>query len=193
MKNLATQAARLMAICGGLVLTVLIVLICISVIGRSLNGLLHGWIGAVMPGISAWALDLGVGPINGDFELVEAGVAFAVFAFLPLCQISAGHASVDIFTAKLPTRINRLLQLAIDVIFAVVLIAIAYQLYNGMLSKQRYGDTTFLLQFPIWWAYAASLSGSILTAVISFYVAGIRALELMRGEDILSQEAGLDL
>ena len=85
------------------------------------------------------------------------------------------------------------MQLAIDVIFAVVLIAIAYQLYNGMLSKQRYGDTTFLLQFPIWWAYAASLSGSILTAVISFYVAGIRALELMRGEDILSQEAGLDL
>ena len=193
MKNLATQAARLMAICGGLVLIVLIVLICISVIGRSLNGLLHGWIGAVMPGISAWALDLGVGPINGDFELVEAGVAFAIFAFLPLCQISTGHASVDIFTAKLPTRINRLLQLAIDVIFAVVLIAIAYQLYNGMLSKQRYGDTTFLLQFPIWWAYAASLSGSILTAVISFYVAGIRALELMRGEDILSQEAGLDL
>ena len=193
MKNLATQAARLMAICGGLVLTVLIVLICISVIGRSLNGLLHGWIGAVMPGISAWALDLGVGPINGDFELVEAGVAFAIFAFLPLCQISAGHASVDIFTAKLQTRINRLLQLAIDVIFAVVLIAIAYQLYNGMLSKQRYGDTTFLLQFPIWWAYAASLSGSILTAVISLYVAGIRALEFMRGEDILSQEAGLDL
>ena len=193
MKNLATQAARFMAICGGLVLTVLIVLICISVIGRSLNGLLHGWIGAVMPDLSAWALDLGVGPINGDFELVEAGVAFAIFAFLPLCQISAGHASVDIFTAKLPTRINRLLQLAIDVIFAVVLIAMAYQLYNGMLSKQRYGDTTFLLQFPIWWAYAASLSGSILTAVISFYVAGIRALELMRGEDILSQEAGLDL
>lgn len=193
MKNLATQAARLMAICGGLVLTVLIVLICISVIGRSLNGLLHGWIGAVMPGVSAWALDLGVGPINGDFELVEAGVAFAIFAFLPLCQISAGHASVDIFTAKLPTRINRLLQLAIDVIFAVVLIAIAYQLYNGMLSKQRYGDTTFLLQFPIWWAYAASLSGSILTAVVSLYVVGIRAWELMRGEDILSQEAGLDL
>jgi len=193
MKNLATRAARLMAICGGLVLTFLIVLICISVIGRSLNGLLHGWIGAVMPGVSAWALDLGVGPINGDFELVEAGVAFAIFAFLPLCQISAGHASVDIFTAKLPTWINRVLQLAIDVIFAVVLIAMAYQLYNGMLSKQRYGDTTFLLQFPIWWAYAASLSGSILTAVISLYVAGIRALELMRGEDILSQEAGLDL
>ena len=193
MRNLATQAARLMAICGGLVLTLLIVLICISVIGRSLNGLLHGWIGSVMPGLSAWALGLGVGPINGDFELVEAGVAFAIFAFLPLCQISAGHASVDIFTAKLPMRINRVLQLGIDVIFAIVLIAIAYQLYNGMLSKQSYGDTTFLLQFPIWWAYAASLAGAVLTAVIAFYVAGIRAVECLRGEDILSQESGLDL
>lgn len=193
MRNLATQAARLMAICGGLVLTLLIVLICISVIGRSLNGLLHGWIGSVMPGLSAWALYLGVGPINGDFELVEAGVAFAIFAFLPLCQISAGHASVDIFTAKLPMRINRVLQLGIDVIFAIVLISIAYQLYNGMLSKQSYGDTTFLLQFPIWWAYAASLSGAVLTAVIAFYVAGIRAVECLRGEDILSQEPGLDL
>ena len=180
MRNLATQAARLMAICGGLVLTLLIVLICISVIGRSLNGLLHGWIGSVMPGLSAWALGLGVGPINGDFELVEAGVAFAIFAFLPLCQISAGHASVDIFTAKLPMRINRVLQLGIDVIFAIVLIAIAYQLYNGMLSKQSYGDTTFLLQFPIWWAYAASLSGAVLTAVIAFYVAGVRAVECLR-------------
>ena len=193
MRNLATQAARLMAICGGLVLTLLIVLICISVVGRSLNGLLHGWIGSVMPGLSAWALYLGVGPINGDFELVEAGVAFAIFAFLPLCQISAGHASVDIFTAKLPMRINRVLQLGIDVIFAIVLISIAYQLYNGMLSKQSYGDTTFLLQFPIWWAYAASLSGAVLTAVIAFYVAGIRAVECLRGEDILSQEPGLDL
>lgn len=193
MRNLATQAARLMAICGGLVLTLLIVLICISVVGRSLNGLLHGWIGSVMPGLSAWALGLGVGPINGDFELVEAGVAFAIFAFLPLCQISAGHASVDIFTAKLPMRINRVLQLGIDVIFAIVLISIAYQLYNGMLSKQSYGDTTFLLQFPIWWAYAASLSGAVLTAVIAFYVAGIRAVECLRGEDILSQEPGLDL
>ena len=193
MRNLATLAARLMAICGGLVLTLLIVLICISVVGRSLNGLLHGWIGSVMPGLSAWALGLGVGPINGDFELVEAGVAFAIFAFLPLCQISAGHASVDIFTAKLPMRINRVLQLGIDVIFAIVLISIAYQLYNGMLSKQSYGDTTFLLQFPIWWAYAASLSGAVLTAVIAFYVAGVRAVECLRGEDILSQESGLDL
>ena len=186
--------ARAMALAGGAVLTALILLVCVSVLGRGLNTFLHSGLGeGLLGGFAQTLLDTGVGPILGDFEVVEAGIAFAIFAFLPLCQISAGHASVDIFTAKLPMRINRVLQLGIDVIFAIVLISIAYQLYNGMLSKQSYGDTTFLLQFPIWWAYAASLSGAVLTAVIAFYVAGIRAVECLRGEDILSQESGLDL
>ena len=191
MHNLATRAARFMAICGGLVLALLIVIICISVVGRSLNGLLHGWIGTVLPAVSAWLLQLGVGPINGDFELVEAGVAFSIFAFLPLCQISGGHASVDIFTSKLPSGLNRGLQMMIDIVFAIALIVMAYQLYKGMLSKQSYGDTSFLLQFPIWWAYAASLVGVVMAAVISVYVAGVRVVECATGQDVISDETGM--
>ena len=191
MHNLATRAARFMAICGGLVLALLIVIICISVVGRSLNGLLHGWIGTVLPAVSAWLLELGVGPINGDFELVEAGVAFSIFAFLPLCQISGGHASVDIFTSKLPSGLNRGLQMMIDIVFAIALIVMAYQLYKGMLSKQSYGDTTFLLQFPIWWAYAACLVGAVMAAVISVYVAGVRVVECATGQDVISDETGM--
>jgi len=191
MHNLATRAARFMAICGGLVLALLIVIICISVVGRSLNGLLHGWIGTVLPAVSAWLLQVGVGPINGDFEFVEVGVAFSIFAFLPLCQISGGHASVDIFTSKLPSGLNRGLQMMIDIVFAIALIVMAYQLYKGMLSKQSYGDTTFLLQFPIWWAYAASLVGAVMAAVISVYVAGVRVVECVIGQDVISDETGM--
>ena len=191
MHNLATRAARFMAICGGVVLALLIMLICISVVGRSLNGLLHGWIGIVLPAVSAWFLQVGVSPINGDFELLEAGVAFSIFAFLPLCQISGGHASVDIFTSKLPCLLNRWLQMIIDTVFAIVLIVMAYQLYKGMLSKQSYGDTTFLLQFPIWWSYAASLIGAVMAAVISVYVAGVRAVECVTGQDVISDGTGM--
>ena len=191
MHNLATRAARFMAICGGVVLALLIMLICISVVGRSLNGLLHGWIGIVLPAVSAWFLQVGVGPINGDFELLEAGVAFSIFAFLPLCQISGGHASVDIFTSKLPSGLNRGLQMMIDIVFAIALIVMAYQLYKGMLSKQSYGDTTFLLQFPIWWAYAASLVGAVMAAVISVYVAWVRIMELATGQDVITDETGM--
>ena len=191
MHNLATRAARFMAICGGLVLALLILLICISVVGRSLNGVLHGWIGTVFPAVSAWLLQAGVGPINGDFELVEAGVAFSIFSFLPLCQISGGHASVDIFTSKLPRGVNRGLQMVIDTVFAFALIIMAYQLYKGMLSKLSYGDTTFLLQFPIWWAYAASLVGAVMAAVISVYVACVRVMELATGQDVITDETGM--
>ena len=191
MHNLATRAARFMAICGGLVLALLILLICISVVGRSLNGVLHGWIGTAFPAVSAWLLQAGVGPINGDFELVEAGVAFSIFSFLPLCQISSGHASVDIFTSKLPRGVNRGLQMVIDTVFAFALIIMAYQLYKGMLSKLSYGDTTFLLQFPIWWAYAASLVGAVMAAVISVYVACVRVMELATGQDVITDETGM--
>jgi TRAP-type C4-dicarboxylate transport system permease small subunit len=191
MHNLATRAARFMAICGGLVLALLILLICISVVGRSLNGVLHGWIGTAFLAVSAWLLQAGVGPINGDFELVEAGVAFSIFSFLPLCQISGGHASVDIFTSKLPRGVNRGLQMVIDTVFAFALIIMAYQLYKGMLSKLSYGDTTFLLQFPIWWAYAASLVGAVMAAVISVYVACVRVMELATGQDVITDETGM--
>ena len=191
MHNLATRAARFMAICGGLVQALLILLICISVVGRSLNGVLHGWIGTAFPAVSAWLLQAGVGPINGDFELVEAGVAFSIFSFLPLCQISGGHASVDIFTSKLPRGVNRGLQMVIDTVFAFALIIMAYQLYKGMLSKLSYGDTTFLLQFPIWWAYAASLVGAVMAAVISVYVACVRVMELATGQDVITDETGM--
>ena len=42
-----------------------------------------------------------------DYELVEAGVAFAIFAFIPLCQIYGSHATVDIFTIVAARRVKR--------------------------------------------------------------------------------------
>ena len=174
-----------MAILGGFVLTILIVLVCVSVFGRTMNGVLHGIGASVAPGLATWLLDLGVGPINGDFELVEAGIAFAIFAFLPICHLSGGHATVDIFTSKLPTGVNRILQMVIEVVFAAVLILIAMRLYAGTMSKFSYGETTFLLQFPIWWAYAASLFGATIAAVVSVYIALMRIIEAFTGRVIL--------
>lgn len=185
MHQTVEKLARAMAIVGGLVLILLIALTCVSVVGRGLNTLFHGWLGSALPGMSKWFLDLGVGPVLGDFELVEAGVAFAIFASLPLCQISSSHASVDIFTQKLPSGLNRFLQMIIEIVFASVLILIAWRLFEGMLSKKGYGETTFLLQFPIWWAYAASVFGAISAALAGIYMAGVRVLEFLYRRTIL--------
>ena len=186
MHRLMMGLAKLMAILGGIVLSALILLTCISVIGRSLNGLFHGdFMERIAPGFSKWMIDIGVGPVNGDFELVEAGVAFAIFCFIPLCQITAGHASVDIITDKFSAGANRFLRMVIEVVFAGVLVLIAWKLYDGMASKMRYGETSFLIQFPVWWAYAASFAGAVVAAIVGVYVALVRIYEFATGRIIL--------
>ena len=178
--------ARGMAMVGGAVLSLLIVLTCISIAGRSLNGILHSdFMMSVAPGLARWLIDLGIGPVNGDFELVEAGVAFAIFAFIPLCQITSGHASVDIVANALPRGVNRFLRMVIEVTFAAVLVLIAWRLYAGMISKQSYGETSFLLQFPVWWAYAASLFAAVVAAIVGVYMGAVRTYEFFTGRILI--------
>jgi TRAP-type C4-dicarboxylate transport system permease small subunit len=170
--------ARVMAILGGAVLLALILLICVSVLGRGINTFLH-WdeMQALMPELSQRLLDTGVGPIVGDYELVQAGIAFSIFAFLPLCQITAGHASVDIFTAKLPRQVNRFIQLVVEIAFGAVLVLIAWRLFAGMEAKRSYNETSFLLQFPIWWAYGISFIAAVMAAIVGVYMAFVRLIE----------------
>lgn len=185
--------SRLMAIVGGIVLSVLILLICVSIAGRTLNGILHAdMVEAAIPGLAQWLLDLGVGPVNGDFELVEAGIAFAIFSFLPFCQITSGHATVAIFTDWLPQRAQQFLRMFIEVLFAIVLVVIAVQLKEGMDSRIRSGQTTFLLQFPVWWAYALSLIGAAIAAVVAVYMAIIRSVEAFTGQMLVADDMGAE-
>ena len=193
MHNFMNRLARAMAIMGGIVLSAIIILVCISVIGRRINTLLHtDWVQSVMGGASKWLLDTGIGPILGDFELVEAGTAFAIFAFIPLCQITGGHATVDIFTSQFPDRVNRTIQTVVDVVFAVVLVLIAWRLYEGMLAKMKYGETTFLLQFPVWWSYLASLVAACVAALVGVYMAVVRLAESASGRTILKVGGEVD-
>lgn len=193
MHSFIVKLARLFALLGGAVLTALIVLVCLSIVGRSLNSVLNGdLVQSILPGLANLLLATGVGPINGDFELVEAGMAFVIFAFLPLCHINGAHAAVDIFTAKLPLGANRFLRMTIEIVFAAILVIIAYQLFLGMLSKQSSGQTTLLLQFPIWWAYVFSAVGAIVAAVVAIYVAAMRTFEFKTGETYLPDDMGAD-
>lgn len=183
--------SRLMAILGGAVLSVLVLVTCLSILGRLANGFLHGATAqSLAPGLANWLVAAGVGPIRGDFELVEAGMAFAVFAFLPYCHISGGHAAVDVFTARLPPRPARVLAWAIELAFAAALVLIAVQLYGGMVGKRQSAQTTFLIEFPVWWAYAASLCGAALAAAVGVYMAAARTGEMLSGRAILPPDAG---
>lgn len=155
--------AKILAILGGIVLLAMIVLTCVSIFGRSF-------------------IFLGLAPISGDFELVEAAAAFVVFAFLPWCQINRGHAAVDIFTNFLPAAANRWIDFIAEALMCIAIIIIAWKLYDGTIAKSKYGETTFIIQYPIWWAYAVSLSAALIGCIVAIYMMFLRLGELVHGK-----------
>lgn len=150
--RLVVGLARMTAIAGGLMLVAITVMIVCSVIGRAL----------------IW---LGLAPIAGDYELVEAGVGFAVFAFLPWAHLTRGHAVVSIFTDFLGARVNAWIVLIADALMLLIATFITWRHALGALDKFSYGETTLLLRMPLWWAYAAGLFGAIVFVVVAAYVA----------------------
>ena len=165
------RLARMLALLGGGVLITIAILTCVSIVGRAL-------------------ISIGLGPIQGDFELVEAGAGFAVFAFLPWCQINRGHAAVDLFTNLLPGLLNRWIDLVSEVLMAIAIFILAWRLWDGTQVKMRHGDTTFILEFPIWWAYAASLFAALIACVIAAYMIYIRLQEVFTGRSDLGPGTG---
>ena len=180
--------ARAAAIVGGLVLVALVALITVSILGRVLNDALHSEFAARIPGSFAERLlELGVGEVRGSYELLEAGVAFAIFAFFPICQLYAGHATVDIFTSRLPARATRLLVAFWEVMLTACLLLISVQLFGGVQRYYGNGETTFFLQFPLWWSYAASFAASVVTCAVALYCAAARIWECVSGRPVLPQ------
>lgn len=159
--------ARLCAYMGGTVLVALALITTASIAGRALSG-------------------LGLRPITGDFELVEAGCAIAVFAFLPLCQLKRGHVTVDVLIHRLPHRAQAALGFVGDTIITAAAGFILWRLWLGFGEKFPYGsdafrdalgmgykpffpETTYELQLPVWIPYALALVGAALFFVVSLY------------------------
>lgn len=166
LSGIAVWLARVLAILGGTALVAITLLTVVSITGRSL-------------------IPLGLRPIPGDFELVEALTGFAVFAFLPWCQLNRGHATVDVFTSFLSPRVNRIIDVIAELLMTAVIVVIAWRLWYGMQDKIRYNEVTFILQYPVWWAYAAAMVAAVIAVFISFYVLFVRIEELRTGRTII--------
>ncbi|WP_340271217.1 TRAP transporter small permease [Sulfitobacter pontiacus] len=191
MRRLIYFLARFTAVIGGLVLMALVLMTTASIIGRTVNKMLHSpFFQEKLTGLSKGLIDMGIGEINGNYELLEAGVAFAIFSFLPICQYYGAHATVDVFTSFLPARVNRWIMAFWEVVLAAVIMLIIWRLYEGMQRYLGNGETTLFLQFPVWWAYAASFVSGVIASVVSVYCAVIRVIEAIRGTDILPSEQG---
>jgi TRAP-type C4-dicarboxylate transport system permease small subunit len=141
------RVSRWTALVGGLMLVALMLMVVVSVIGRALIG-------------------VGLGPVPGDFELVEVGVGIAVFFFMPWCYVKGGHATVDLLHMHMPRWFQRTVDTVSDLLMLAVWLVMTWMLFQGMLEKKEYTETTFILQMPVWWAYAMCLVGAVIGCVV---------------------------
>lgn len=101
-------------------------------------------------------------PLPDDFELTEMGVAIAVFAFLPYCQLTDANVTADIFTARASAPVLAGLRALAAILafgFGAILV---WRMGLGMLDQRGYGYTTTILQIPIWWAFVPILISLVL-------------------------------
>lgn len=184
MHRLVKWLSRASAMIGGLVLVALVALTTLSIIGRELSKIGHG-LGESRLG--QWIVNSGIDEINGSYELTEAGVAFAIFAFFPVCQFYGQHATVDVFTSALPRRSLAWLRAFWEVVLTGVIVFISLRLYEGMLRYLGNGETTLFLQFPVWWSYAASVGAAAIASLTAVYCAWARIAEAATGQRILPE------
>jgi TRAP-type C4-dicarboxylate transport system permease small subunit len=117
-------------------------------------------------------------PVPGDFELVEMGVAIAVFAFLPYCQITGSNVTADIFTARAGPRTLALLMVAAAIVAFAVAVVLLWRMTAGLADLREYGEVTTIYQIPIWTAYVPILVSLFLLILASL----ISLIDAMRGE-----------
>jgi TRAP-type C4-dicarboxylate transport system permease small subunit len=147
MKHVVYGLSRAMAWVGALVLVLLAAMSVVSIAGRALSG-------------------LGLGPVPGDFELVEAGTALAVFCFLPWAHLKRGHAVVDLFWRAYPAPMRRVLDVLADALMAAAWCLLVWRMSVAMLDYRENAEVTFILQFPVWWGYAASMVPAVIGCLV---------------------------
>jgi hypothetical protein len=168
--SLVERLSGTIAVLGGLLSLGIATLVVVSVLGRWVAGM--DWARAI-----ADRLGVTLGPINGDFEMVQMATAIAIFAFLPYAQARRANIVVDTFTGMLPRRLTSLIDAFWDLVYAAVVGVLAASLFVGTLEHYRSGETTMLLQIIIWPATAISA----LLLVLLTCVALDTALRLVRG------------
>ncbi|WMS43522.1 TRAP transporter small permease [Acuticoccus sp. MNP-M23] len=119
-------------------------------------------------------------PLQGDFELTEMGVAVAVFAFLPYCELTGANVSADIFTTRLKPRARAGLALMGSLAAFVFSLVLLWRMSAGAIDQRAYNYTTAILQVPVWVAFIPILVSLALLALAALFTLGAHAREAGR-------------
>ncbi len=155
--------AKSLAILGAIMLSLIGIMVLISIIGRAL-------------------IPFGFSSIKGDFEIVEFGVAFAVFSFMPYAQLTRAHAEVSFISERFSIKINKIINLIADSLIFLIASLLTWRMNIGAIEKFYNGETSFILQIPLYLAYSLSLFALYIWVFIAGFIIIRDLLKLMRAK-----------
>jgi len=106
-------------------------------------------------------------PIAGDVELTQMGIALSISLCLPWAQLHGANIIVDFFTQRLPRGTNRRLDAVGALLLAAMCALLSWRTSVGAIAVREAGETSMILDLPMWWAYASLAPGLALSAVIA--------------------------
>ncbi|MBV6274096.1 TRAP transporter small permease [Alcaligenaceae bacterium CGII-47] len=140
--------SKLWSVIGGLAFVGLVGMSLVSIIGRKLYSL----------------------PVPGDMEVLQMVAASASACFFGYCHLRGGDVKVDFFTHNLGPRVTLLLDAFGSLGVGLMGALLAWRTLVGALSLREAGETSPILEWPIWVAELVMVPGFILLALAGFYM-----------------------
>jgi TRAP-type mannitol/chloroaromatic compound transport system permease small subunit len=140
--------AKWFAYGGGLVFIALVLMSVVSIVGRKLFG----------------------APVPGDVEVLQMAAAFASATFFAYCHLMHGDVKVDFFTANMTSGRRLLLDSAGSLLIGLIGALLAWRTGVGALSLKEAGESSAVLDVPVWMAQALMVPSFVLLALAGFYM-----------------------
>jgi len=141
-------ASKWTAFVGGVIFTGLVIMSIISIVGRKL--------------FSA--------PVPGDVEVLQMLAAVASASFFAYCHLMHGDVKVDFFTAGIGTAKRRILDAAGSMLLGMVGAVLTWRTWAGAMSLREAGESSAILEIPVWIAQVLMVPSFLLMALAGVYV-----------------------
>jgi TRAP-type C4-dicarboxylate transport system permease small subunit len=158
LRKTADRLIGLSATIGAVALIAVMVAILIDVVGRAMGS-----------------------PLYGSQDIVTMSMVILVFGGMALCDRQGGHIAVDLLEPRFSPRFNRLIDIVVALMGAVIFGFIAWAVWDSARLSQMLNLSTNLLRWPKAWFQWALAGFSVLAALGLL----LRAAELaLSGRDV---------
>lgn len=140
--------AKCFAYAGGLVFIGLVIMSIVSIVGRKLFN----------------------APVPGDVEVLQMSAAVASASFFAYCHLMHGDVKVDFFTANMASAGRCFLDAAGSLLVGLVAAILAWRTGVGAMSLREAGESSAILEVPVWIAQALMTPSFVLLALAGFYM-----------------------